>query len=485
MNNIAYPLSMLIGLGIALVIFFTLLFFLVYKKFNKSLDRLEGTLEKVMRFSNHDPLTGLPNRSLFFEQFKTKLINAEQHQQKVALLFIDIDNFRGIKDAHGYTIGDLLLQAIAKRMLVAMNNNKESLARLASDQFTVILENIKDQKSLYETINKILGIFSVPFSLQGIDIASTASIGVSLYPDDGEDVENLLKSSGVARYQAKQMGSNTYSFYTKEMDTTLAKQRTIETHLRKAITKGELVVCYQPKVNILDKKITGAEALLQWNNPELGRVSPAQFIPLAEQTGLIVSIGNWVLNESCKQTKTWHNQGFTDFSVAVNLSAYQFKTGDIAEQVAKALWDSELNPEMLELELTESLVMENLEKSLLMLRVLKTMGIKISIDDFGTGYSSLSQLRKFPVDSLKIDQSFVKNIHHENKQSDDCAVITTIITMAKQLGLKVIAEGVETQAQFDFLKQQGCDLIQGYLFSRPIIAEEFTKLLTQNRQGAR
>jgi EAL domain-containing protein (putative c-di-GMP-specific phosphodiesterase class I) len=266
------------------------------------------------------------------------------------------------------------------------------------------------------------------------------------------------------------------------MNTEIVAKRTMEVHLREAIANKELFVYYQPKVDIKTRKIVGAEALLQWINPELGRVSPALFIPLAEQTGLIISIGNWILREACVQTKKWHDQGFKDFSIAVNLSAYQFKMGDIAEQVASALWDSKLNAHFLELELTESLVMHNIEKSLLMLRVLKSMGIKISIDDFGTGYSSLSSLRKFPIDYLKIDQSFIRNIEHANKALDDGAIITTILALAKQLKFKVIAEGVETEAQFNFLHKEGCDLIQGYLFGKNLPENEFTALLTENRK---
>ncbi len=479
----SYSGYIVIGLGIIILLGFSLLLFWVFLQFQKMLSHFESTMEKVTHFTNSDPLTSLPNRVLFFENIKVILDAAKQNRQKIALLFMDLDNFRGIKDTLGYAIGDALLQAIAKRLLTIAQNKKEVLARLSSDQFTLVLDNA-EEKNINTVVSKLLGALSEPFSIHGHDVTTSASVGISIYPDDGDNVESLLKSAGIARYHAKQRGSNTYSFYTREMDTKLSEQRTIETHLRKAISKGEFVVCYQPKVDIKTRKIAGAEALLQWNNPELGKVSPAQFIPLAEQTGLIVSIGDWVLKEACAQTKKWHSEGYSGFSIAINVSAYQFKTGDIAEQIARVLWDSKLDPTLLELELTESLVMENVEKSLLMLRVLKTMGIRLSIDDFGTGYSSLSQIRKFPVDSLKIDQSFVKNIQagnaNDRKSSDDRAIITTIITMAKQLGLKIVAEGVETEPQFDFLKQEGCDIIQGYLFSRPIPAEDFSKLLAEN-----
>jgi diguanylate cyclase (GGDEF)-like protein len=477
MNNASLVLYIVIGLLI--VCPFAYLIW-IYKHFKRLLTKLDRTIEKVVHFANADPLTGLPNRTQFFENFKNQIAHPRQPDQKLALLFLDVDNFRGIKDTLGYDIGDGLLQAIAKRLSTAMYNKLEFLARLGSDQFTIIIDQLENPKKINDEVDRILELLSKPFAVHGNEIRITASIGISLFPDDSKNVESLLKFAGIARHQAKKMGSNTYSYYTPDMNIELTAQRKIEVHLRDAISNGELTVCYQPKINIKTGKIVGAEALLQWNNPELGRVSPAAFIPLAEQTGLIISIGDWILKEACLQTKKWHNQGFNDFSIAVNLSSYQFKMGDIASEIANAIWKSKLDPTHLELELTESLIMENIEKSLLMLRVLKSMGIKISIDDFGTGHSSLSQLRRFPVDTLKIDQSFIRNIRPENATSDDSVIVKTIIMMAKQLKLNVVAEGVETEKQFEFLKQEGCDLIQGYLFGKPVPEEEFTALLTEN-----
>lgn len=477
MNNINLVLYMAIGLLVA-ILFAYLIW--IYTHFKKLLTTFDTTIEKIVHFSNADPLTGLTNRTQFFENFKSKIALPRKKHQKLALFFLDVDHFRAIKDSLGYDVGDALLQAIAKRLSIGLANKKELLARLASDQFTIIIDQLDTQNKIDDEARRILDLLAEPFSIHGNEISTTASIGISVYPEDGENVEFLLKCAGIARHQAKQSGSNTFSYYTPAMNKQLDEQRNIETHLRNAIANNELHVYYQPKVDVKTRKIVSAEALLQWNNPQLGKVSPVQFIPLAEQTGLILSIGNWVLREACVQTKKWHDQGFHDFSIAVNLSAYQFKMGDIAEQVATAIWDSKLNSHFLELELTESLVMENVEKSLLMLRVLKSMGIKISIDDFGTGYSSLSNLRKFPVDYLKIDQSFIKNINPQNKALDDSAVVTTIIAMAKQLHLKVIAEGVETEEHFNFLHKEGCDLIQGYLFGRPLPENEFTALITEN-----
>ncbi len=470
-----------IAIGLLIALSFAYLLW-IYTHFKKLLTSLNTSVEKVVHFSNADPLTGLANRTQFFEHFKGKIALPRQEHQKLALLFLDVDHFRAVKDSFGYDVGDGFLQAIAKRLSKGFSNKRELLARLDSDQFTIIIDQLDTQNKIDHEAKRILDLLAKPFSIQGHEINTTVSIGISIYPDNGDNVETLLKFAGIARHQSKQVGSNTFSYYTSDMNKKLTEQQKVEVLLRNAITNNELQVFYQPKVDVQTRKIVAAEALLQWNNPQLGKVSPVQFIPLAEQTGLIISIGNWVLREACFQTQKWHEQGFNDFSIAVNLSAYQFKMGDIAEQIATAIWDSKLNVNFLELELTESLVIENVEKSLLMLRVLKSMGIKISIDDFGTGYSSLSNLRRFPVDFLKIDKSFIKNIDNKNKALDDIVVVTTIIAMAKQLKLKVIAEGVETEEQFNFLKTEGCDLIQGYLFGRPLPENEFTALLTENRQ---
>ena len=477
MSSISLSLYIAIGLLLA-VSFIGLIWF--YTHFKKLLTTLDTTIEKVLHFSNADPLTGLPNRIQFFENLKQKIALSREKDQKLALFFLDVNNFQDIKNSLGYDIGDGLLQAIAKRLSIRFSNKRDLLACLGSDQFIIIIDQLDIQNKIDDEARRILELLAQPFSIEGHEINTTASIGISLYPEDSENMNSLLKFSGMALHHAKEIGTNIFNYYTPGMNTEITSKRTIEVLLRDAIINKELFVYYQPKVDIKTRKIVGAEALLQWVNPELGRVSPAQFIPIAEQTGLIISIGNWILKEACMQTKKWHDQGFSDFSIAVNLSAYQFKIGDIAEKVATVLWESELNGRFLELELTESLVMDNIEKSLLMLRVLKSMGIKISLDDFGTGYSSLSSLRKFPLDYLKIDQAFVRNIAHTNKTLDDCAIIKTIISLAKQLKLKVIAEGVETEAQCDFLKKEGCDLIQGYLFGKNLAEDEFTVLLKTN-----
>lgn len=464
---------LLIGLGI----------FLLWelKAFQRMSGKLENAIEKVATLTNLDPLTGLANRALFYERLKAAKANAKQKERKVGLLLIDIDNFTHYKDSLGYTIEEALLQAFANRLAVGMDENKEALARITSDHFIVILEDITDPKEITEMAKHLLGLLSQPFTIHGHDIAVCVSIGISIYPDDGLEVEGLLKHASFARNHAKKLGGNTYHFYSKEMDAEVAEEASMESLLRQAISKGELVIYYQPKIDILTRKILGAEALLRWDSPILGKVSPARFIPLAEKTGLIIPIGNWILKEACTQMQEWHKAGYAHLTIAINLSPYQFKTGDVTVQVTEALWESGLSPTSLELELTETLVMENVEKSILMLKVLKAMGIQISIDDFGTGYSSLSQIQKFPVDSLKIDRSFIQNIEHTDKEKHNKAIIKTIITMAKQLGLKTIAEGVETEKEFQFLKEEGCDIVQGFLFSKPIPQNEFYKLLKEQK----
>jgi len=458
-----------------------LTFFLwwVYSKFKNRFYELDQNIQRIVEHTNTDPLTGFPTRELFMKNFQMILTKASRKQDKIALIFLDIDNFRKIKDSLGHTTGDALLELISQHLLQLTGNKKELLCRLGSDQFLIVLKNVSTHKYIENYLKKICELFSKPLLLNNHELMVTPSIGISLYPEDAKDTESLLKYSGIARYDAKKDPNSSFSFYKKEMDEKLAQQRSIETQLRNAIARHELYLLYQPKVDVLTRQIVGAEALLRWKNPILGEVSPIQFIPIAEQTGLINPIGNWVLREACLQTLNWHQQGFTDFSIAVNVSAEQLRSGDFIGRIGQVTVDTGLDPKKLQLELTESLIMDNVEKSLLIFKMLKTMGIQIAIDDFGTGYSSLSQLKRFPVDYLKIDQSFVTNI--TNETSDDKAIIMTIITLAKQLGVKLIAEGVETEEQFAFLKEAGCHMVQGYLFGSPLSIEDLTRLLKLNR----
>ncbi len=479
MIHLSPILSLLYGLLFITTLSLLILSRLLYLQLKNS-PKNKPITENIALRPSFDPLTGLSNRIQFFEYCRMRIHHAKHNHQKIALLFLDVDNFRGIKDSLGYALGDTLLQAIAERLAIVMGDKKELLSRLGSDHFTIILENIPHKKNIEQIVSKILHAMGTSFHLLGHEVATSVSIGISIYPDNGETVEQLLKSAGIARHQAKHLGNNAYSYYLAETNEKLAEKRLLELHLRKAILNNELIVCYQPKIDINSRKIIGAEALLQWNNPTLGRVSPAQFIPIAEQTGLIIPIGHWVLNEACQQAQYWHTHGHSELTIAVNLSAYQFKREDIVEQIATVIANTGLNPHLLEFEITESLIMENMEKSLLMLRVLKAMGIQISIDDFGTGHSSLSQITKLPINSLKIDQTFVKKMSAEYPAEAERAIIRAIIAMAKQLKLKIIAEGVETEYQFNFLKKEGCNIIQGYLFSPPIPVKEFNQLLAKN-----
>ncbi len=469
----------MIGLLTLITIGLSVFILWVYYKFKKGFFQLDQNVQKIVYFTDTDPLTGLPNRDLFFKNFEVCLAKAKHKHKKIALFFLDIDNFQKIKDMTGHNTGDALLRVVAQRFIVLVQEQKEMLARLDNDQFVLVLKNANSEKHIQTFIKRLLELFSDPFSVNNHEFNITVSIGISVYPDDASHAEELLKQSGVARYEAKKALDSSYCFYTKELNEKLTEKRTIEAQLRNALSRNELSVLYQPKIDIETREIIGAEALLRWNNPKLGQVPPSQFIPLAEQTGLINPIGNWVLKEACQQMLNWHNQGFDRLTIAVNFSAHQFNANDFIGKIGQATVDIGLNPKWLELELTESLIMDNVKKSLLIFKMLKTMGVKLAIDDFGTGYSSLSHLKKFPVDYLKIDQSFVKNIHDTTVESDDKTIVSTIVTLAKQLGIKLIAEGVETEVQYEFLKELGCDLGQGFLFGNPVTVEEFTRQLVQ------
>jgi len=460
---------------ISVVIFLSFLAIVI--KLSCLLKKLEKAAEKIRHFGNLDPLTTLPERALFFETLQSKMITAKKNNEKIALLFCDIDNFRGVKDAFGFAFSDILIEMLSKRLLLLTNNNPQLLARLGSDQFAIVFPAIQDEKKILDFATDVSQKLSEPFFISGHELTIGVSIGVSVFPQDGEDVEKLLKHADAARQYTQRAGGDTFNFYVQESDNKMGQEQKIVAELRKAIQNHTLELYYQPKVDIKTRRIISAEALLHWEHPTLGVISPVDFIPLAEKTGLILSIGNWVISEACRQTKIWQTTGFPDFAIAINLSAYQFNAGDVAEKIAEAIWDNHLDASLIEIELTESLMMQNFEKTQLMLSVLKAMGVQISIDDFGTGYSSLSQIRKFSVNSIKIDQSFIKQ--------NDRPVIKTILAMAKQLNLKVIAEGVETEEQFAFLKEEGCDIIQGYLFSRPIAAEAFFQLLSKNREESK
>jgi len=446
--------------------------------------------KRISYLAYYDSLTGLPNRTLYKELVNRALFTAQRHHSIIAILFIDLDYFKRINDTLGHdvgdqllrTVGDLIKTCIRKDDFIARSEEDKSemvVARLGGDEFIVLLHEIAHAQDASRVARRILQDLAQPFTLAGHEVFITASIGIAVYPLDGDDADSLLKNADVAMYHAKNQGRDNYQFYTKSMNATALQRLDLENDLRKALDRGEFQLFYQPTVNVKTRMISGVEALIRWNHPSKGMISPGEFIPLAEETGLIVPMGEWVLRTACIQNKTWQEAGNKPFSVAVNLSGRQFDQEGLIEAVSNALRDSRLDPQYLELEMTESTIMKNPEKAATTLHKLKGMGICLSLDDFGTGYSSLGNLRKFPLDTLKIDRSFVMNIPANN---DDAAITTAIIAMAHSLKLDVIAEGVESEDQHSFLHQLECDAVQGYLFSRPLPAEEFIKLVREDKQ---
>ena len=428
----------------------------------------------------HDPLTGLPNRQSLSERLQQACSRAQCNGGMVAMLFLDLDRFKLINDTFGHAAGDRLLKSVADR-LAACVRGADTVARLGGDEFTVVLEDIVHGRDAATVAQKILDALAQPFSLAQQEVFISASIGIALYPSDDNGIDSLFKKTDAAMYHAKERGRNNYQFYSAEMNASLARKLHMENSLRRALEREELRLHYQPQVDTVSGRIIGMEALLRWQHPEMGLVPPAQFIPLAEETGLIVPIGECTLRSACLQTRRWHERGFGPLRVAVNLSAYQFKQKDFPHTVARILDETGLDPGCLELELTESTVMDDVDQAIEILHALNAMGVYLSIDDFGTGYSSLSYLKRLPIDALKIDRSFVRDI---GADSDDAAIVTAIIAMARSLKLKVIAEGVETREQFAFLRKCRCDAMQGYYFSRPVPPEEFAQLLQASDQMA-
>lgn len=434
--------------------------------------------EKQLEYqANHDALTHLPTRNVLVDRIHQALLMSPRNGQQVALFFVDLDNFKFINDSLGHDIGDELLKTVAER-LVASVRAGDTVARQGGDEFVIMVSD-PDVASVADRIaGTIQEAVTQPFRINEHEFGITCSIGISISGRDGEEVQTLIKHADLAMYQAKEQGRNKVRFYTGEMNARSLARMTMQKHLQRALERNELFLCYQPKVSLRSGLITGMEALVRWQSPELGLVSPAGFIPLAEETGLIESIGEWVLETACRQNRIWQDDGLPAIPVAVNLSACQFRQKNLARIVERILRESTLEPRYLELEITESLVMQNLDRVTTILNELKALGTTLSMDDFGTGYSSLSYLKRFPFNKLKIDQSFVRDITSE---PDSAEIVKTIIAMAHNLRLKVIAEGVETAGQLNYLRLHNCDEIQGYFFSKPIVAEDFSNLLRENR----
>ena len=434
--------------------------------------------EQLYYMAHYDALSGLPNRLLLKDRLQQALARAERQKTFVAILFIDLDRFKYVNDSLGHMVGDLLLCEVAQRLSRNLRS-EDTISRIGGDEFIIVIsyfENSKESLSVTTAIaKKIMADLSVPFNINGHEVYSTASVGISCYPTDGQTINELLKNADSAMYHAKSIGKNNYQFYSKALNAAAFESLDMENSLRHALERREFELYYQPKIEVKNRKICGAEALLRWNHPKKGRVSPAQFIPLCEEIGLIITIGEWIIHTACMQAKSWQDQGLPALRVAVNLSPLQFRQPDLIKQIRNALYITELNPNKLELEITESATMEDIDKAIASLGTFNNMGLHLSIDDFGTGYSSLNYLKRFPIHTLKIDQSFIRNL---DASFEDAAIVKSIITLAHSLRLSVVAEGVETKEQFDYLDNLGCDEIQGYLFSPPISADEFSKILS-------
>jgi diguanylate cyclase (GGDEF)-like protein/PAS domain S-box-containing protein len=420
----------------------------------------------------YDMLTGLPNRILLHDRLAFLIGHAKRKKQLMAILLLDLNRFKLINDTLGYSAGDILLQTVATRLKSCVREI-DAVFRLGDDEFAIVLEEIAQQQDAARVAKRILSICSLPFQLGEQELYITISIGISIFPSDGEEMEVILKNAEAAMHRAKELGINNYQHYKPTMNAKAFEQLTLEHNLRKALRQNEFVVFYQPFIDLASGNIIGAEALVRWKHPELGMIQPGQFIPIAEETGLILSIGEWVLRTACHQARLWQDMFGKPLTISVNLSSRQFQQQDIVSVVNSALENAELRPESLELEITESLGMKNPELTLRILNELKSKGIRISIDDFGTGYSSLSYLKKFPIDTIKIDRSFVSDIQSD---SNDAAIVVAIIALAHSLKLSVIAEGVEKTEQAEYLQEQGCETVQGFLYSPPICADSFEKL---------
>jgi diguanylate cyclase (GGDEF)-like protein/PAS domain S-box-containing protein len=421
--------------------------------------------------AHHDALTGLPNRLLFNEHLQYALAQAKRKKEQCAVLFLDLDRFKFINDTLGHTDGDILLQMVAKRLRQSLREG-DIIARQGGDEFLILLSELDQERNAAVVAEKLLHSFSTPFQLEANEVFVSPSIGISIYPTDGDTLETLVKHADAAMYHAKELGRNNYQFFRKELHVKFHQRLALENNLRKGLEQKEFLLHYQPLVNLSSGKVVGVEALIRWQIPERGLVSPGLFIPIAEETGLIVPMGEHVLRSACLQSLAWQRNDAPPCRIAVNISARQFREPYFVETIQKILEETGMDPKCLELEITESAAMDYKDSSLQQLRRLKEYGIRIAIDDFGTGYSSLNSLRMLPIDILKIDQSFVREIGRDRNGE---AVLRTIIHLAKDLQLKVIAEGVETQEQFDFLKKEQCDEMQGYLFSKPLPPKEVEK----------
>lgn len=428
--------------------------------------------ERIKYLATHDSLTDLPNRAMFNQLLSYSIKTAERFQRRCAVLFIDLDRFKIINDSLGHDAGDILLIEMATRLRSGVRAN-DVVARLGGDEFMVLLNEVSENNDVREVANHLLLMLGKPMELCGQDCRVTASIGIASFPDDGMDEQTLMKNADLAMYLAKAEGKNDIRFFSTEIKSQSIDRLSMESSLRRAVERDEFCLYYQPKLDVATGKIAGVEALLRWNHPELGFLPPVRFIPLAEETGLIVPIGRWVLKTACEQNMAWQRGGFPPVSMAVNVSPRQFSDENLLRDIDAALATSGMDPKLLQIEITESMVMLNVEQAIKVLDAIQSRGVRLAIDDFGTGYSSMSTLKRFPIDTIKIDRSFVRDLP---QNSEDKAIAQAIISMGKALGLTIVAEGVETIEQDEFLRKHACDEIQGFLFSKPVSADKFSEL---------
>jgi diguanylate cyclase (GGDEF)-like protein len=428
---------------------------------------------KLARLAHYDPLTNVPNRILFRDRLGRAVERAKRGQQTVALFFVDLDGFKQINDTMGHDAGDALIRAVAER-LAACVRKSDSVARIGGDEFTLILEDISTTGDIVNVARKVIEVISkpVPFGSQQLFVG--ASIGIAVYPEGGEDIDTLLKHADMAMYQAKGLRGSAYRFYTEKMNVEATNQMYLEADLRRALRRGEFELYYQPRIALGDERIAGVEGLLRWNHPVRGLVKPSEFIPLAEEVGLIVPIGYWAIHQACQDILAMDAQGMEPIHLAVNLSFRQFLDEKFVQTVSNIIADAGIDPWRLEFELTETAIMSNVEDTERCMQVIRALGPTFSLDDFGTGYSSFAHIQRLPIGALKIDRSFVSQV---NLRPDDATIVRAIINLAHGLGLKVIAEGAETREQVQFLREHGCDQVQGYYYSTPVRFEEFTNLM--------
>ncbi|MDH5736212.1 MAG: EAL domain-containing protein [Gammaproteobacteria bacterium] len=441
--------------------------------------------DQMAYMAYHDSLTGLPNNHLFRDRVTHCIASAKRNNTKLAVMFLDLDRFKLINDTLGHSTGDKLLQATAERLQncirssdsIALNSNapiNPSIARLGGDEFIILLESIVDIKVISRIAERMVNEINQPIYIGQQEVFTSSSIGIALYPDDGKDVDTLLKNADAAMYYAKDQGRNNFQYYTQSMNEAAAQQLILGNNLRKALSNNEFHIYYQPQVSVITGQIIGLEALVRWQHPEKGFISPALFIPLAEETGQIQAIGEWILRQACLQGAKWIKQGFKPLIISVNLSAKQLRQSNLNKMIKNILTETEMPARYLGIELTESAIILEPDMALDRLNKIKSLGIKLSLDDFGTGYSSLSYLKRFPIDTLKIDQAFIKDVKND---PEDAALVKAIIAMGHGMGMDIIAEGVELQEQLEFLSANACDAIQGYLFSKPLPANEIEPLL--------